>query len=155
VALGAWVSTNHAVLACMDFPTCQKEWWPAMDFSKAYDIFHPLGVDAQGDPLSYAALTAIHMGHRLGALVLTLCLCALVWSLQHLPLEAVALATRKRWQWVLSGLLSVQIVSGVSNAVLGWPLFAALLHTAGAAALTIALTLLAFVLGVVSRPMIK
>ena len=33
VALGGWVSTNYAVLACTDFPACQGGWWPAMDRS--------------------------------------------------------------------------------------------------------------------------
>ena len=33
VALGGWVSTNYAVLACTTFPTCQGSWWPAMDFA--------------------------------------------------------------------------------------------------------------------------
>ena len=31
IALGGWVSTNYAVLACSDFPTCQGQWWPAMN----------------------------------------------------------------------------------------------------------------------------
>src|SRR3546814_6985886 len=31
LALGAWVSTNYAALACMDFPTCHGQWLPAID----------------------------------------------------------------------------------------------------------------------------
>ncbi len=37
VALGGWVSTNYAVLACSDFPTCQGSWWPAMDFAQGFE----------------------------------------------------------------------------------------------------------------------
>ena len=29
IALGGWVSTNYAVLACNEFPKCQGQWLPA------------------------------------------------------------------------------------------------------------------------------
>ncbi|WP_265733281.1 COX15/CtaA family protein, partial [Acinetobacter baumannii] len=31
IALGAWVSTNYAVLACTEVPKCQGQWWPEVD----------------------------------------------------------------------------------------------------------------------------
>ena len=37
-ALGGWVSTNYAVLACSDFPTCQGSWWPSMDFAHGFTL---------------------------------------------------------------------------------------------------------------------
>ncbi len=43
VTLGGWVSTNYAVLACSDFPTCQGSWWPAMDFSQGFTVWRTLG----------------------------------------------------------------------------------------------------------------
>ena len=43
IALGGWVSTNYAVLACTDFPTCQGAWWPAMDFDHGFTIWRALG----------------------------------------------------------------------------------------------------------------
>ena len=36
IALGGWVSTNYAVLACTDFPGCQGSFWPAMDFRQGF-----------------------------------------------------------------------------------------------------------------------
>jgi cytochrome c oxidase assembly protein subunit 15 len=42
----------------------------------------------------------------------------------------------------LLALLGLQILSGLSNVVLGWPLLAALGHSAGAAALVLLMTLL-------------
>ena len=33
IALGGWVSTNYAALACIDLPTCHGEWVPRMIFS--------------------------------------------------------------------------------------------------------------------------
>ena len=28
IALGGWTSSNYAAIACPDFPTCQRAWWP-------------------------------------------------------------------------------------------------------------------------------
>ena len=52
-------------------------------------------------------------------------------------LGAVAgLRTNARW---LAALLLMQFASGLANVLLGWPLAAALAHTAGAAALAVVL----------------
>src|SRR6185369_232034 len=59
-ALGGWVSTNYAVLACSDFPTCQGAWWPTMDFAHGFTWRRELGSTAAGDWLPFPALTAIH-----------------------------------------------------------------------------------------------
>ncbi|MHB1952072.1 MAG: COX15/CtaA family protein, partial [Acidiferrobacteraceae bacterium] len=69
IALGGWTSANYAGLACPDFPTCQGHWWPRMDFADGFTLWHKLGIDYDGGVLSLAAATAVHMGHRLGALV--------------------------------------------------------------------------------------
>jgi cytochrome c oxidase assembly protein subunit 15 len=36
-------------------------------------------------------------------------------------------------------ILTLQIITGISNVVFGWPLFAAVMHTGGAAALVLVL----------------
>ncbi len=131
IALGGWVSTNYAVLVCQDFPTCQGSWWPAMDFAEGFRIWRYLGSDGDGGYLAVQALTAIHVVHRLGALLLLL---ALGWL-------ALRLRGEGRWSVWLLGLLALQLVSGISNVVLGWPLPAALLHSAGAAGLVLVWTL--------------
>jgi cytochrome c oxidase assembly protein subunit 15 len=127
-ASGAWVSTNYAVLACSDFPLCQGQWWPDMDFARGFALWRPLGENADGTVLSFQALTAIHVAHRSLAM-LTLCVLGLLaWRL-HSKLQYRA---QSRW---LGGLVLLQLLTGLSNVVLGWPLLAALLHTGGAAAL--------------------
>jgi cytochrome c oxidase assembly protein subunit 15 len=131
-SLGAWVSTNYAVLVCSDFPTCHGSWWPDMDFAPAYTLWRPLGMGPDGTPLSLEAMTAIHMTHRVGAAVLLVILSALVWRLRREP----AMQVPARW---LSALLALQIATGLSNVVLGWPLLAAVLHTGGAGALLVVL----------------
>lgn len=131
-ASGAWVSTNYAVLACTEFPGCQGVLWPAMNWSEALEIWRPLGLTASGEHLSFQALTAMHMGHRFLAGATTLVLGALAWALWRQP------ALKQPAQWLM-GLLALQLTTGLSNVVLGWPLVAAVMHTGGAGALVMVL----------------
>ena len=136
VALGGWVSSNYAVLACRDFPTCQGSWWPSMDVGEGFNVVRPLGQSGDAGYLPFAALTAIHMAHRLGAVVLLPALLALAWRLHG------AGRGMRPWALGLLGLAAWQTASGLSNVLLGWPLAAAVAHTGGAAALVVVLTLL-------------
>ena len=130
-ALGGWVSTNYAVLACRDFPTCQGQWWPQMDW-QGFVLWRELGLRADGQALPFEALTAIHFVHRnMAWLVLGL----LLWSAMRL--SAVPGLARHGRALLLLSLL--QLLTGLSNVVLGWPLLAAVLHTGGASALIIVL----------------
>ncbi|MEO7708062.1 MAG: COX15/CtaA family protein [Caldimonas sp.] len=138
MALGGWVSTNYAVLACSDFPTCQGAWWPPMDFEQAFRLRRELGAGvAAGEYLPFAALTAIHMAHRLGAAAVLSLLAWVSWRL-----AASKDADVRRWAWPLAGVGLWQLMTGLGNVLLGWPLAAAVGHTGGAAALAIILTLL-------------
>ena len=132
IALGGWVSTNYAVLACTQFPTCQGSWWPPMNFVQGFEIWRELGVTSAGNPVDFSALTAIHYVHRLMAYVVFVALGVLAWRLRRVaPLHAQA-----RW---LAGLALLQLATGLGNVLLGWPLLAAVLHTGGAAALAVVL----------------
>ncbi|MFO1327341.1 MAG: COX15/CtaA family protein [Rubrivivax sp.] len=133
-ALGAWVSTNYAVLACNGFPTCQGSWWPRMDFGHGFTLWRDLGRTGDGALLPFDALVAIHWVHRAVALVVLAALLALGWALHG---QAVRPARRHGLALVLLALW--QLVSGLSNVVLDWPLVAALAHTGGAAAMVVVL----------------
>lgn len=128
---GAWVSTNYAVLACADFPQCHGSWWPEMDFAQALRLWRPLGFLPDGTALGAAGLTAIHFLHRLLALCTVALLAWTAWRMRAVGLRGAA-----RW---LAALLVLQVLTGVSNVVLGWPLLAALLHTGGAGAMLVVL----------------
>jgi cytochrome c oxidase assembly protein subunit 15 len=130
VALGGWVSTNYAVLACQDFPTCQGQWWPPMDAATGFQVLRDLGLTRDGRYLPFEALTAIHVTHRIGALVVFLALLALAWQFRR-----QGGPTWRQRAHVLLALAAWQLASGVSNVVLDWPLAAALAHTAGASVL--------------------
>jgi len=133
VALGGWVSTNYAVLVCTEFPSCQGSYWPPMDFQQGFQVWRPLGLLQDGSHISFAGLTAIHYAHRLFAYLVLLGMAVLAWRLVHTP----GLRAQGRW---LGWLALLQLATGLSNVVLGWPLVAAVLHTGGAAALTVVLT---------------
>ncbi|MBD9662594.1 cytochrome c oxidase assembly protein subunit 15 [Variovorax beijingensis] len=133
IALGGWVSTNYAVLACTQFPTCQGSWWPPMNFAQGFEIWRHLGVTGSGVPLDFSALTAIHYVHRLMAYAVFAALGVLAWQLRRTP----PLRPQARW---LAGLALLQLATGLGNVLLGWPLLAAVLHTGGAAALAVVLT---------------
>ena len=137
IALGGWVSTNYAVLACTQFPACQNSLWPIMDFSQGFTFWRELGAGPDGDNISFAALTAIHYVHRLSAYVVFAAMLALTVKLYRVP------ALRGQAQW-LGGLALLQLATGLGNVLLGWPLVAAVSHTGGAAALVVVLTGIVF-----------
>jgi cytochrome c oxidase assembly protein subunit 15 len=132
VLLGGWVSTNYAVLACNTFPMCQNSWWPLMNFEQGFTLWRHLGVDANGQPLVFESLTAIHYVHRLAAYVV----------LAYLAWLALALRRVRAMNTLSNGLLAclvVQLMTGLSNVLLDWPLASAVMHTGGAAALMVIL----------------
>ena len=137
IALGGWVSTNYAVLACSGFPQCNGQWWPAMDFANGFRLLRERGQTGDGGYLTLQALVAIQMAHRLFAIVVA---CMLAWLALRLVRSGGEAAAR--FGWALGLLLVAQLGSGLSNVVLGWPLVAALAHSAGAAALVLVLTML-------------
>ena len=143
IFLGGWVSTNYAVLACEDFPTCQGVWWPAMDFINGFHLWRDLGQTQSGQLLSLDALRTIHWTHRLGALV-TLAILIYV-GLKSLKVSVMqGSPVMRRWSFALLALSLVQLLTGMSNVILDWPLLAALMHTGGAAALLIAIVTLSW-----------
>jgi cytochrome c oxidase assembly protein subunit 15 len=137
IALGGWVSTNYAVLACQDFPTCQGRWWPPMDFEHAFTLRRELGQTGAGAYLPFEALTAMHMTHRLCAIVVLAVAAALAWRLY-----TSGGAGARRFALGIVALATLQLATGVSNVVLGWPIAAAVVHTGGAAAWAVLLTTL-------------
>ena len=137
IALGGWVSTNYAVLACSGFPACNGQWWPKADWAQGFTILRELGHTGAGELLPFDALVAIHWAHRVFAL-----LAAAALVLLALALRRAGGPLRSTWGLGLLLLTGLQLATGLTNVVLQWPIVAALLHSAGAAALVLHLTLL-------------
>ena len=128
IALGGWLTSNYAALACPDFPTCHGAWWPTMDFAAGFDVTQTVGPNYLGGLLSADARVAIHVAHRLGAVVVLLAVGCLALRLGNRPLA-----------WALGIALALQLGLGIANVLFALPLAVAVLHNAGAAALLLLL----------------
>jgi len=133
IALGGWVSSNYAALACPDFPTCQASFWPSMDFRDAFMVWRGLGIDYEGGVLDHPARVAIHHTHRIGALVAALALGFVAWRAVRGTRRATRIAGV-----VLGAVLVTQLVLGPAMVLARLPLPMATAHNAVAALLLLA-----------------
>ncbi|MBF7728827.1 COX15/CtaA family protein [Pseudomonas sp. N040] len=134
IALGGWVSSNYAAVACADFPTCHGQWLPAMDYANGFHLTQHIGPNYLGGQLESDARTAIHVTHRLGALLVVLVLLPLAWRLRQQGLAGLA--------GLLLLALAVQVGLGISNVLLQLPLAVAVAHNIGGACLLLTLVLI-------------
>jgi len=130
IFLGGWTSANYAALACTDFPTCQGAWWPTVDFEEAFVLWRGLGINYEFGVLETPARTAIHVTHRLGAVVAAI---LVTWAACRAL--AVPAAAIRRTAWCIIGVLALQLALGITNVVAGLPLPNAVAHNGGAALL--------------------
>lgn len=135
IALGGWVSTNYAVLACTDFPLCDGTLIPQMDFANGFTLWRDLGKTGSGDYLPFQALTAIHWTHRNFAFVVVF---VVAW-IGYRAIRTDGLQNTGRWLLIV---IFVQVATGLSTIFLNWPLLLAVLHNGGAALLVLLLTML-------------
>ncbi len=138
IALGGWVTSNYAALACGDFPTCHGQWWPPMNFAQGFDVTQGVGPNYLGGLLESAARTAIHVGHRIGALVTTLVTLGLCATLLAIPW-----AGARRLAGAIALVLTAQVSLGIANVHFALPLPVAVAHNLGAAFLLLTLVTLA------------
>src|SRR5574340_1253977 len=121
IALGGWVSSNYAALACTDFPLCQGTLLPPMDFTHGFTLWRDLGKTASGEFLPFAALTAIHWTHRLFAF-------AVIALVAWLALKARTIdGLEKTARWLLAG-IALQFTTGFLTVFLNFPLALAMLN---------------------------
>ncbi len=123
VFLGGWVASNYAAVACPDFPTCQLQWIPEMDFKAGFNFTQHVGPNYLGGRLDGDARTAIHFSHRVGAIITLLYLTGLALSMinkGHRSLKVMA--------YIILGALSLQIALGITNVLLSIPLAVAVAH---------------------------
>ena len=138
IVLGGWVSTNYSALACPDFPTCQKSFWPQMDFSDAFVLWRGLGIDYEGGVLDHPARVAIHYTHRLWGVVTAITLGFLAWrAVRTGQSRAVRVAGA-----ALALLLVVQWTVGPVMVMKALPLELATAHNGVAALLVLAIVAL-------------
>ena len=145
IALGGWVSTNYAVMACADFLLCQGSLMPQMDFTNGFALWRELGMTADGGPLPFLALTAIHWTHRAVALVVV----ALVAWVALQSIRIGGLQSMARWLLVA---IVLQLATGVLTVYFNFPLALAVIHNGGAALLVFLLVMLNYKLSLAFEP---
>ncbi|MGB5201817.1 MAG: COX15/CtaA family protein [Sedimenticolaceae bacterium] len=133
IALGGWTSSNYAALACLDFPTCHGSWIPEMDFDEAFVMWRGLGIDYEYGVLEHPARTAIHVTHRIGALVT---FAYLAWLVVAVARSGAAMTGAAL---LVGGLLLVQVALGIGNVLLHLPLGVATAHNGVAALLLVSM----------------
>ncbi|WP_174626607.1 signal recognition particle-docking protein FtsY [Candidatus Methylobacter favarea] len=139
IALGIWVSTNHAGLACSGFPQCNGMWWPEADYQSALDLFHGLITGYTG-VLSFDAQVAANSLHRVGALASFILLGLVMLNASSANYSK---PVRKAGLW-LSILLFLQVAISVISIKLDMPLWAVVAHSAVSALLMLPLIAISF-----------
>lgn len=135
VTLGGWTSANYAALACPDFPTCQTQWWPPMNFEEAFTLWRGTGVSYEGGVLDNNARVTIHVAHRIGALLVVI---YLSWLTVHIFLKTRHSLVRIT-ALMMALLMVIQVSLGIANVVQALPLPVAVAHNGVAALLILAL----------------
>ena len=135
IALGGWVSSNYAALACYDFPSCDGSYTPTIDLAEGFNIFQGVGPSYLGGLMDNEARKAIHWVHRLSAIGVAVIVVSLAWRLMRVN-RLIALT--------MVAVLFAQIALGILNVVWVLPLFNATLHNVGGALLLITLVTVNF-----------
>jgi len=138
IALGGWTSSNYAATACPDFPTCQNQWWPETDFKDAFIPWRGLGINYEGGVLDHPARIAVHLTHRLGAVLATLMLLLAGITVLRQPRQVYAHGP----SMAMMALLALQLLLGMFTVLRGFPLWLATAHNAGAALLLLSVVTL-------------
>lgn len=105
--LGGAVSSQHAGLACPDWPTCNGEWLPPL-----------------------ATLAGLHMLHRYAGTLVLLAMVVLALGARSAPDGGIRAGAK-----LTLSLTFAQIVLGICNVLLGTPVWLSALHLATAAAI--------------------
>lgn len=138
VALGGWTSANYAAMVCHELPICQGNWFSEGDYLAGFQLWGREAETYEFGILGQDARIAIHASHRVGAIVATLTLLALIAQLWRLANTVIL----RRFAIILLALLVVQIILGVNNIVFQLPLANAVAHNGVGALLVVTMACL-------------
>ena len=94
-----------------------------MDFANGFNIAQQVGPNYLGGVLDNDARVAIHVSHRIGAIITSLYLLFL-----FVKLRGLATAPAKRLSVVMLAVLVAQVLLGISNIVFNFPIAVAVTH---------------------------
>lgn len=141
IALGGWVSSNYAGLACVGFPQCNGQWFPSMAWQKGFQLWSSIGANHQGGLLDSASRVTIQMTHRFGAYVTVFYLVSLSvilgWKIRYVAVQRALSAVLV--------LVIIQVTLGMGNVFYLLPLWMAVAHNGIAGLLFAAVLMLRYV----------
>lgn len=120
VALGGWITSNYAALACTQLPWCSVSQISSNDIYTGFNFLQEIGPNYLGGQLDGGARIAIHLAHRLGALAVTISIAVLITLLIKFRIYSVAA--------FLAVVTLVQIGLGIFNVYFHLPLYNAVAH---------------------------
>ncbi len=120
VALGGWITSNYAALACTQLPWCSVSQISSNDIYTGFNFLQEIGPNYLGGQLDGGARIAIHLAHRLGALAVTISIAVLITLLIKFRIYSVAA--------FLGVVTLVQIGLGIFNVYFHLPLYNAVAH---------------------------
>lgn len=134
--LGGWTSANYAALACGDdFPQCLGQWWPPTDFKEGFVLWRGTELNFEFGVLKNDARAAIHLTHRIGAVVTLVVLAWLAMKLFEFRESQVI----RKLAILLMFVLACQLFLGIANVLLSLPLGIAVAHNGVGALLLLTL----------------
>jgi len=138
IVLGGWTSANYAATVCFELPICQGDWFANSNFITGFTVWGHGADNYEFGILDSASRIAIHVSHRIGAIITTLVLVFLSFKLirqkEHLILN--------KFGHLISILLVIQICLGIFNITFQLPLFNAVAHNGVGAILLLTVVLL-------------
>ncbi len=141
IFLGGWMSSNYAALACSDLPACNGVWWPAMDFVQGFNLTQEVGPNYLGGLMDAESRKAIHVLHRLGAVILGVYMLSLAWILGRQNDSRLTVM-----KYLLLIVFAVQFGLGLGNIYWSLPLHVAVAHNFVGALLMVTMVLLNYLL---------
>ncbi|MGF1691661.1 COX15/CtaA family protein [Photobacterium kagoshimensis] len=120
IMLGGWTAANYAAVVCTQLPLCEVDWLAQYDAS-AFAPIQPEHASYQFGVLDYAQRVTIHVTHRIGAVAVCGVVGLLVWQLSRY-------SQYRRLAVVITTVLAVQILLGITNVLAHLPLAVAVSH---------------------------
>ncbi len=109
---------------------------PKVDFEEGFNFFQSIGPNYLGGQLDHEARLAIHMTHRIGALIVS---AYLIFLAYHFVVNR-----KNQIAFGILGILTLQVWLGISNIIFALPLLVAVGHNLGGLLLITYLSVLRF-----------
>ncbi len=147
ILLGGWTSANYAALACTDFPKCHNEWFPKIDFYKAFFVEISPNLNYEFGRLDSEARVTIHYIHRIWAIFTAI----MILCLSLISYKIIKNKTQILISFFLIFLLFIQITLGILNVKMSLPIYIAVAHNGNAVLLLLCLVTQLYIIKIIKN----